>query len=76
MSKKDYMWRSLNHVIGAISKCDVILKYKNEFFVGLYYKDGVVDAPCVVCKGNWNFNNYYLLSSFHLNSIKHNYHFL
>lgn len=60
MSKKDQMWRSLNHVIGVISKCDVILKYKNEFFVGLYYKDGVVDAPCVVCKGNWNFNNYYV----------------
>lgn len=60
MSKKDLMWRSLNHVIGVISKCDVILKCENKYFVGLYYKDGVVDAPCVVCKGNWNFNNYYV----------------
>ena len=60
MSKKDLVWRSLNHVIGVISKCDVILKCENKYFVGLYYKDGVVDAPCVVCKGDWNFNNYYV----------------
>ena len=60
MSKKDQMWRSLNHVIGVISKCDVILECEDQFFIGLYFKDGVVDAPCVLCKGNWNFNNYYL----------------
>ena len=36
MSKKDYKWRSLNHVIGAISKCDVILKCENKYFVGPY----------------------------------------
>ena len=36
MSNKDYKWRSLNHVIGAISKCDVILKCENKYFVGPY----------------------------------------
>ena len=69
MSKKDYMWRSLNHVIGAISKCDVILKCENKYFVGLYYKDGVADAPCVICKGDWDFNNFYLNKLAEMNGV-------
>ena len=69
MSKKDQMWHSLNHVIGVISKCDVILKFDNAYFVGLYFKDGVVDAPYVICKGNWDFNNFYLTKLAEMNGV-------
>lgn len=65
---KNKMWRSLNHVIGVISKCDVILRCKDELFVGLYYDTDVADSPVVVCKGAWDFN-YYLTKVAELNGI-------
>lgn len=63
---KNKMWRSLNHVIGVISQCDVILRCKDELFVGLYYDTDVADSPVVVCKGAWDFN-YYLTKVAELN---------
>lgn len=65
---KNKMWQSLNHVIGVISQCDVILKCQNELFVGLCYDTDVVDCPVVVCKGNWEFN-YYLTKVSEMNGI-------
>lgn len=65
---KNRMWRSLNHVIGVISHCDVILKYQNELFVGLCYDTDVVDRLVVVCKGNWE-SNYYLTKVSEMNGI-------
>lgn len=53
MTKKNKFWRSLNHVIGVISKCDVILRCKDELFIGLYYDTDVADSPVVVCKCRW-----------------------
>lgn len=56
---KNKMWRSPNHVIGVISQCDVILRCRDELFVGLYYNTELTDsAPYVICKGAWDFNYY------------------
>ena len=65
---KNKMWRSLNHVIGVISKCDVILKCEEELFIGLYYDTDVADSPVVVCKGAWDFS-YYLTKVAEMNGI-------
>lgn len=65
---KNKMWQSLNHVIGVISQCDVILRCKDELFIGLYYDTDVADSPVVVCKCRWNFN-YYLTKVAEINGI-------
>ena len=65
---KNKMWQSLNHVIGVISKCDVILRCKDELFIGLYYDTDVADSPVVVCKCRWDFN-YYLTKVAEINGI-------
>ena len=65
---KNKMWRSLNHVIGVISQCDVILSCEEELFIGLYYDTDVADSPVVVCKGAWDFN-YYLTKVAEMNGI-------
>lgn len=58
MPKTNKLWRSLNHVVGVISKCDVILKCGDELFVGLCYDSEIAESPVVVCKGSWDFNYY------------------
>jgi len=65
---KNKMWQSLNHVIGVISQCDVILRCKDELFIGLYYDTDVADSPVVVCKCRWDFN-YYLTKVAEINGI-------
>lgn len=65
---KNRMWRSLNHVIGVISQCDVILRCKDELFIGLYYNTDVAASPVVVCKCRWDFN-YYLTKVAEINGI-------
>lgn len=65
---KNKMWQSLNHVIGVISQCDVILRCKDELFIGLYYDTDVADSPVVVCKCRWDFN-YYLTKIAEINGI-------
>lgn len=54
------IWPSFNHVIEAISRCDVILRCKDKLFVGLYYNYAFHEVPVVVCRGAWNFN-YFLM---------------
>ena len=65
---KNKMWQSLNHVIGVISQCDVILRCKDELFIGLYYDTDVADSPVVVCKCRLDFN-YYLTKVAEINGI-------
>lgn len=49
---KNRMWRSLNHVIGVISQCDVILRCKDELFIGLYYNTDVAEINGIPCVDN------------------------
>lgn len=65
---KNKMWQSLNHVIGVISQCDVILRCKDELFIGLYYDTDVADSPVVVSKSRLDFN-YYLTKVAEINGI-------
>ena len=67
MTKKK-MWRSLNHLIGVISQCDVILRCQDELFLGLFFDLELTDAPYVICKGAWDFN-YYLTKVAEMNGI-------
>ena len=57
--------KSMNHVLEAISRCDVILKNGQEQFVGLYYDQVNLDWPIVLFKCDWGFN-YYLSKALEL----------
>ena len=54
--------KSMNHVLAAINRCDVILKNGQMQFVGLYYDEVKFDRPIVLFKCDWVFN-YYLSKS-------------
>lgn len=57
--------KSMNHVLAAINRCDVILKNGQEQFVGLYYDEVNFDRPIVLFKCDWGFN-YYLSKALEL----------
>lgn len=57
--------KSMNHVLAAINRCDVILKNGQEQFVGLYYDRVNFDRPIVLFKCDWGFN-YYLSKALEL----------
>ncbi len=57
--------KSMNHVLAAINRCDVILKNGQEQFVGLYYNEVNFDRPIVLFKCDWGFN-YYLSKALEL----------
>ncbi|MCR5062685.1 MAG: EscU/YscU/HrcU family type III secretion system export apparatus switch protein [Treponema sp.] len=39
----------------VISKCDVILKCRDEIFVGISYNKDDMEVPYCICKGDWNY---------------------
>lgn len=61
--------KSMNHVLAAIRKCDVILKNGQEQFVGLYYDLKNLDRPIVLFKCDWSFN-YYLSKALELMPVQ------
>ena len=57
--------KSMNHVLAAINRCDVILKNGQMQFVGLYYDEVKFNRPIVLFKCDWGFN-YYLAKALEL----------
>ncbi|SFI84748.1 FlhB HrpN YscU SpaS Family [Treponema bryantii] len=61
--------KSMNHVLAAINRCDVILKNGQEQFVGLYYDEVNFDRPIVLFKCDWALN-YYLAKALELMPVQ------
>ena len=61
--------KSMNHVLAAIKRCDVILKNGQEQFIGLYYDEVNFDRPIVLFKCDWALN-YYLSKALELMSVE------
>lgn len=62
-NKSDYLnLKSMNHIISEISRCDVILRYGKEKFIGVVYDSDIADSPIVKCKGDYEYN-YFLMKA-------------
>ena len=58
--KKNKKLNSLNHYIGLISRCDVILKSGDELFIGFSYNEEYADSPYVVCKHSLERDSFFI----------------
>ena len=50
----------MNRTLSEIRKCDVVLRCRDELFVGLSYDYKIANAPIVIFKGEFDYN-YYLM---------------